>query len=63
MTREWGAPYVTHPYLTPDGPVWMYRKGQRVRYFDEDGVQIGPEHANVAPAVAYAHAQGWRWRW
>jgi hypothetical protein len=38
----------------------MYRKGQRVRFYDERGRQVGPEQSNVAPAVAYAQSQGWR---
>ena len=45
-------------YQTPDGPVWMFRRGQRVRFYDQDGGQVGPEQANVAPAVAYAQSQG-----
>ena len=62
MTREWGAPYITEPaYLTPDGLVWMRRKGQRVRFYNAYGAQVGPEQDNVAPAVAYAHTQGWRY--
>ena len=58
---EWGRPYGQHAaYLTLAGPVWMRRRGQRVRFFDQDGQQVGPEHANVAPAVAYAlYAEGW----
>ena len=63
MTREWGTPYGFGPaYLTRHGLVWMRRRGQRVRFFDEHGTQVGPEQANVAPAVAYAIAQGWLWR-
>lgn len=49
-----------HPsYITPEGPVWMWRKGQRVRFFTADGVQVGPEQSNVFPAVCAAHAAGW----
>lgn len=59
----WGAPYNTAPaYATPDGYVWMFRRGQRVRFYDEGAQQVGPEQANVAPAVAYAQNQGWAWR-
>lgn len=60
----WGQPYgsPTAPaYWTDEGPIWMFRKGQRVRFYDEDGGQVGPEQANVAPAVAYAHSRGWTW--
>jgi hypothetical protein len=46
-------------YITPQGPVWMFRKGQRVRFYDASGTQQGPEQANVAPAVAYAHSEHW----
>lgn len=61
-----GPHYVVPPIL-PDGdpqylcrrPVWMYRKGQRVRFFDVEGVQVGPEHRNVYPAVVYAAAECW----
>jgi hypothetical protein len=60
---EWGSVYGdTRPaYCTEFGYVWMFRKGQRVRFYDEDGQQVGPEQANVAPAVAYARSQGWGW--
>ena len=48
------------PYITGDGRrVWMHRKGQRVRWLDEASEQVGPEQANVAPALAYAAAHGW----
>jgi hypothetical protein len=47
-------------YVTDDGvAVWMRRKGQRVRFFDAVGVQVGPEHRNVAPAVVWAAFHGW----
>jgi hypothetical protein len=46
-------------HMTPDGPLWMRRKGQRVRFFDETGEQVGPEQRNVAPALCYAAWQGW----
>lgn len=58
---DFGKPYGTTPYVTPDGDeLFMYRKGQKVRFFDARGVQVGPEQPNVAPAVAYARSQGWR---
>lgn len=58
----WGAPYggVNPAYLTPDGPVWLFRKGQKTRFYDDLGRQVGPEQANVAPAVAYALHKGWQ---
>lgn len=48
-----------HAYPTPEGPVWMFRKGQRVRFFNAAGEQVGPEQSNVAPAVVYAMSEGW----
>lgn len=49
-----------HPhYLTPTGPVWIWRKGQRCRFYTADGEQVGPEQKNLGPAVAYAHHMGW----
>ncbi len=56
---SWGKPYGAG-FQTPYGRVWMMRKGVRVRFFDEEGNQVGPEHSNVAPAVAYAMSKGWR---
>lgn len=47
------------PTVGEGGPVWMWRKGQRVRFHDHKGIQVGPEQANVAPAVAYAMSRGW----
>jgi hypothetical protein len=57
---KWGKPYGL-PYRRPDGSiVWMYRgKQNRVRFYDKDGKQVGPEQKNVAPAVAAAITQGW----
>ena len=66
MVPDWGERYAAGKGLYPsywtdeDHPVWMFRKGQRVRFYDQHGEQVGPEQANVAPAVAYAHAEGWR---
>lgn len=40
--------------------VWMWRKGQRVRFLTADGVQVGPEHSNVAPALLSAAHAGWK---
>lgn len=56
---HWGRPYGGSAFLMPDGLVWMFRKGQRVRFYDVHADQLGPEQANVAPAMAYAHSQGW----
>jgi len=59
---NFGSPYGQSPsYVLPDGrEVTMWRKGQRVRFYDADGNQVGPEQKNVAPAAAYAYSQGWR---
>lgn len=47
-------------FFTDSGiPVWMWRKGQRCRFFTEEGEQIGPEHRNVYPAMLSAFAAGW----
>lgn len=46
-------------YITPQGPVWMWRKGQRVRFYTREGVQVGEEHRNVYPAVCSASYEGW----
>lgn len=58
----WGEPYGAGPhYRLPDGrTVTMYRKGQRVRFYDGSGAQVGPEQRNVAPGVAYALTHGWQ---
>ena len=55
-----------HPYAPgsphqkgPRGrPVFMWRKGQKTRWYTKSGIQVGPEQSNVAPAVAAAHAAG-----
>lgn len=62
LVVPWGKPYGPGPhYVMRDGKeVTMYRKGQKVRFYDQRGNQVGPEQANVAPAVAYAHSQSWR---
>jgi hypothetical protein len=54
-----GKPYGL-PCLAGDVEVWMWRKGQRVRWYDAEGNQVGPEQSNVAPAMAYALSRGWR---
>ena len=56
---DFGKPYGT-PFRTQDGKiVQMWRKGQRVRFYAQNGVQVGPEQTNVAPATAYALDRGW----
>lgn len=57
----WGAIYggPSPSYWTPVGPVWMFRNGQRVRFYDTEGQQVGPEQGNVGPAVYYATSQLW----
>jgi hypothetical protein len=47
------------PWRAGSRVVWMFRKGQRVRFFTAAGVEVGEEQRNVAPAVAYMNAQGW----
>ena len=49
----------TPAYITPEGPVYMWRKRQRVRFLTADGRQVGAEQPNVAPAVVAAAAAGW----
>lgn len=57
---RWGKPYGSGKWRTDTGRiVAMYRKGQRVRFFDSRGRQVGPEHRNVAPAFVAAYAGGW----
>ncbi len=57
-----GKPYAAGVrYLTEDErPVSMWRRGQKVRFYDDDGNQVGPEQSNVAPALAYTYSKGWR---
>lgn len=55
-----GKPYAGVSYDVGGRRVSMWRKDQSVRFYDDDGEQIGPEQSNVAPAVAYAYSQGWR---
>jgi hypothetical protein len=48
-------------YVTPDGvEVWIERKGQKTRFLDAAGEQVGPVHSNLAPAVLWARVHGWR---
>jgi len=56
---DWGRRYGAD-FCTPRGRrLTMYRKGQRVRFYDKQGRRVGPEQSNVAPAVAYADYKGW----
>ena len=51
----------TPAFITDAGvSVWMWRKGQRVRFLTADGEQVGPEHSNVFPAMLSAFAAGWQ---
>lgn len=61
VVPDFGRPYGPGPhYTTSEGvDVWMWRKGQRVRFYDTHGTQVGPEHTNVAPAVVWAAFHGW----
>lgn len=57
----WGQSYGGISYVTREGiQVWMFRKGQKVRFYDAAGRQFGSEQSNVAPAVAAAMSAGWR---
>ena len=47
-------------YVTTDGvEVWIERKGQKTRFLDRDGSQVGPVHGNLGPAVVWARVHGW----
>lgn len=55
----WGKPYGS-PVTHRDGrKLELRRKGQRCRFYF-GALPVGPEHRNVAPALAYALAQGWQ---
>jgi len=52
--ENWGR------YVTDRGiKVTMLRRRQRVRFYTDKGRQIGPEQANVVPAIAYTMAHKW----
>lgn len=58
----WGEDYGCGrvAYVTPQGiNVWIFRKGQRVRFYDARSNQVGPEHSNVMPAICWASGQAW----
>ena len=47
-------------FVTTEGvPVRMERKGQKTRFLDAAGNQVGPVHANFVPAIVWARAQKW----
>lgn len=59
MTKQFGEQF-GGGIKTGDGrTLYMMRKGQRVRFYDKIGNQVGPEHTNVAPAISYAINRGW----
>lgn len=49
-------------YLLPDGRTVRLIRGSRNRtkFLDDSDKQIGPDHANVVPAIVYAAAMNWR---
>jgi len=53
-----GAVY-GNPWFQEGRIRWMFRKGQRVRFYDQLGTQIEVEQSNVAPAIAFATSRGW----
>lgn len=58
---DWGSEYGPGPhyFTVPTGPLWMHRKGQKVRYYNIIGEQVGPDLSNVAPAICYAMDHHW----
>lgn len=59
---NWGECWSTDgpEYVTPDGiAVWMWRNGQKVRFYDARATQVGPEHRNVYPAQIWAAFNAW----
>lgn len=57
---DFGRPYGEEPMVNNRGrQIFMHRRGQKVRFYDRNGRQVGPEHRNVAPAMAWAHASGY----
>lgn len=58
---NWGSCYGGATYLTDEGvQVWMHRKSSKVRFFDAQGEQVGPEQPNVFPAIVFAHYSNWQ---
>lgn len=54
--EQWGT--VTHRRTKLSVTLW--RKGRVCRYLTSDGVQVGPDQKNVAPALAWADQNGFR---
>jgi len=55
----WGERWGT--WEGPGGErVYMFRKGQKCRFYNGQGEQVGPEQSNVAPAHAWAMSNGYR---
>lgn len=56
-----GVPEFWGFWQTPEGKILRAYRGRhnRVRFYDGNGRQVGPEQRNVAPAFAYAVAQQW----
>lgn len=53
-------PYGHRAWMTLRGrKVWLFRKGQKCRWYDASGRQVGPEQTNVAPAIAFALHHRW----
>lgn len=48
--------YLTCPDRTP---AWMYKRGQRVRFYDANANMVGPEHRHVAAAIVWAAMNSW----
>jgi len=58
--KPWGKPYGVTVWDTPDGPVRMFRRANRVRFVTDDGRQVGPEQSNVVPALVWMYGrEGW----
>ena len=55
----WGKPYGIPMWRRSDGlKLYLRRHRIRCRFYDEHGVQYGPEQSNVAPAIAWAMHHG-----
>lgn len=55
----WGSPYGLTPYVNARGrKIYLYRKGQKCRWYDRHARQVGPEQRNVAPALSWAAVNG-----
>ena len=60
---DWGnrgaRPDAPDRYDADGRPLWMFHQGQRHRFYDVAGQQVGPEHAHLAAAVTASIANGW----